>query len=105
SRRSSTRPRPPRPTHNRRRSISAGCSSMALRVHPRGEIHMSDSQGLVIVERKGAIATITVNRPEKLNALNSQVIGELIRKFHELLVPGEGQVPVRCAILTGVGEK
>lgn len=66
---------------------------------------MSDSQGLVIVERKGAIATITVNRPEKLNALNSQVIGELIRKFHELLVPGEGQVPVRCAILTGVGEK
>jgi len=65
---------------------------------------MVDSQGLVIVERKGAIATITINRPDKLNALNSQVIGELIRSFHALLVP-DGQPPVRCAILTGAGEK
>ncbi len=66
---------------------------------------MVESQGLVLVERKGAIATLTVNRPDKLNALNSQVIGELIRNFHALLVPAEGQTPVRCAILTGAGEK
>lgn len=62
-------------------------------------------QGLVIVERKGPIATLTINRPDKLNALSSSVIGELTRAFHALLVPSSGATPVRVAILTGAGDK
>lgn len=62
-------------------------------------------ESLVKVERKGSVATVVINRPEKLNALNSQVIHELTRAFHALLVPAPGEAPVRCAILTGAGEK
>lgn len=64
-----------------------------------------DIQSLVKVERKGFIATVTINRPDKLNALSSQVITDLIRAFHGLLVPAAGEAPIRCAILTGAGEK
>lgn len=64
-----------------------------------------NSQSLVIVERKGHIATVTINRPDKLNALSSEVISELIRAFHSLLVPVPGEAAIRCAILTGAGEK
>jgi enoyl-CoA hydratase len=47
------------------------------------------------------IATVTVNRPDKLNALNAATIGELDTCFAEL-----GRDPsVRVVILTGAGEK
>lgn len=62
------------------------------------------SQNLVTVDRKNLVATITINRPDKLNALNSEVIGELIRVFHMLLVPVKGEEMIRCAILTGAGK-
>src|SRR5437762_14118308 len=47
------------------------------------------------------IATITINRPEKLNALNMAVMGELREAFAAIKDDAE----VRVALLTGAGEK
>ena len=55
----------------------------------------------LLVERSGAVARVTVNRSEKLNALNAQVIGELEHCFRALGDDAE----VRVVILTGAGEK
>src|SRR6266849_1055185 len=55
----------------------------------------------VLYETKGPIAYVTVNRPEVLNALDSDTWGDLERAFEEALEdPG-----VRGVILTGAGEK
>lgn len=45
------------------------------------------------------VAVVTINRPDKLNALNQQVIAELDRMFTEL----GGREQVRAIILTGAG--
>jgi enoyl-CoA hydratase len=55
----------------------------------------------VSVERTGAIATVTIQRPDKLNALNARVVAELARAFADL---AGAEDPVRCAILTGAGK-
>jgi len=56
---------------------------------------------LVRVETADAVRTITVNRPEKLNALNSEVL-ELL----DVAVAGAGaDASLRCLIVTGAGEK
>jgi enoyl-CoA hydratase len=51
-------------------------------------------------DREG-IAFVTVNRPDKLNALNDATIGELQHCFEALAA----DVAVRAVILTGAGEK
>jgi enoyl-CoA hydratase len=58
----------------------------------------------VLVEKKGHVAKITIHRPDKLNALNARVVGELIRAFIELVHAKEGEEATRCAILTGTGK-
>src|SRR4051812_43174808 len=55
----------------------------------------------VTVERNGAIATVTIQRPDKLNALNARVVAQLTRAFQELAAAED---PVRCAVLTGAGK-
>ncbi|WP_437654335.1 enoyl-CoA hydratase/isomerase family protein [Sorangium sp. So ce1182] len=57
----------------------------------------------VAVERTGHVATVTIQRPDKLNALNPAVLVELTAAFHELLAPAEGG-EVRAAVLTGAGK-
>ncbi len=52
-------------------------------------------------ETKGAIATVTVNRPDKLNALNMAVMEELRAAFTAI----REDAAVRVAILTGEGLK
>jgi enoyl-CoA hydratase len=47
------------------------------------------------------IATVVVNRPEKLNALNRELIGELDDAVRRIA----GEPGVRAAIFTGAGEK
>ncbi|HZH02287.1 MAG TPA: enoyl-CoA hydratase-related protein [Myxococcaceae bacterium] len=49
----------------------------------------------------GAVATLTVNRPKALNALSSQVLGEIDGAVADL----ERQPGVRALIVTGAGEK
>jgi enoyl-CoA hydratase len=61
---------------------------------------MSYSQILFQVEESG-IALLTVNRPEKLNALSSAVIAELADAFGRIA----GDPAIRAAIVTGAGEK
>ncbi len=47
------------------------------------------------------IRVVTVDRPEKLNALNAQVLAELARE----IAAAESESELRCLILTGAGEK
>ena len=49
----------------------------------------------------GGVATITVNRPKVLNALNSPTLDELRRA----ILHCRGEEAVRCVIITGAGEK
>ena len=55
----------------------------------------------ILVEQKGAVTLITLNRPQALNALNSHVLEELIVAFAAF----EADASQRCAVLTGAGEK
>jgi enoyl-CoA hydratase len=50
-----------------------------------------------LVERRGAVTLVTLNRPQALNALNSEVLSELIEIF-EAYDSDESQ---RCLVLTG----
>ncbi|MDF1872956.1 enoyl-CoA hydratase [Vannielia sp.] len=51
----------------------------------------------IIVETNDHVCTIRLNRPEALNALNSQLIGELATAISD----ADGNKAVRCIILTG----
>ena len=57
---------------------------------------------MALVEYKvdGAVGTITINRPEALNALNSDVLTELEGVFDNV-----DQDVIRCLIITGAGDK
>ncbi len=59
---------------------------------------MSDA---VLVEIKDGIVLITLNRPEKLNALNYDLIDRLMAALDWI----EGEPAVRAVILTGAGER
>jgi enoyl-CoA hydratase len=51
----------------------------------------------ILVETKGAVTLITLNRPQALNALNSQVLADLIDAFAQY----DADDSQRCAVLTG----
>jgi len=55
----------------------------------------------LLIERDGAVAVVTVNRPKVLNALNTQTLDELRRAMLEL----KHDESVRAVIVTGSGEK
>jgi enoyl-CoA hydratase len=55
----------------------------------------------ITVERDGAVATVTLNRPSVLNALNAQLLNELKVAMSEL----DADASVRAVILTGSGAK
>src|ERR687897_102637 len=55
----------------------------------------------VDVERADFVATVTMNRPDALNAFNSDQLNELLDIFRSL----RDDRTVRCVILTGAGEK
>ena len=55
----------------------------------------------LLVERDGAVLVITINRPEKLNALNTKTVTELGAAVQE----AKADAAVRVVVLTGAGEK
>ncbi|HXG54812.1 MAG TPA: enoyl-CoA hydratase-related protein [Vicinamibacterales bacterium] len=61
---------------------------------------LTDLQNLLL-DTSGGVATITVNRPKVLNALNAQTLDELRRTALAL----KADAGVRCVIITGAGEK
>jgi enoyl-CoA hydratase len=56
---------------------------------------------LIRIERDGAVAIVTIHRPEKRNALSAQVRAELISVFDEL----RDDDSVRVLVITGAGDK
>ncbi|HPF35566.1 MAG TPA: enoyl-CoA hydratase-related protein [Candidatus Krumholzibacteria bacterium] len=55
----------------------------------------------LLLETRGAVALVTVNRPEKMNALNAQVLADLKACFGAL----RADAAVKAVVLTGAGEK
>ncbi|SEJ40500.1 short chain enoyl-CoA hydratase [Sphingobium sp. AP50] len=55
----------------------------------------------ILVEQRDAVTLITLNRPQALNALNSQVLKDLSAAFAAY----DADPAQRCAVLTGSGEK
>jgi enoyl-CoA hydratase/carnithine racemase len=56
---------------------------------------------ILLQSREGDIVTLTINRPEKLNAMTKPLWGEL----GDAMVALSAQDDVRCIILRGAGEK
>ncbi|HUS61065.1 MAG TPA: enoyl-CoA hydratase [Acidimicrobiales bacterium] len=54
----------------------------------------------LVVERAGGIVTVTFNRPEKKNAVDSQMWNELLATFEEVSINDDDRV----LVLTGAGE-
>lgn len=55
----------------------------------------------ILAQTTDGISTITINRPQQLNALNKETIEELNAALSEL----EKDIAVRVVIITGAGEK
>ena len=55
----------------------------------------------ILVEQKGAVTLVTLNRPQALNALNAAVLRDLIAAFKAY----DADPSQRCAVVTGAGEK
>jgi enoyl-CoA hydratase len=57
------------------------------------------SEPVILVNKADGIATVTLNRPEKLNALNRELRSEFCRTMQELRDDSE----VRVVVITGAG--
>lgn len=55
----------------------------------------------LLLERDAGVATVTINRPKVLNALNAQTLDDLHRAMRELQQDSD----VRVVILTGAGDR
>jgi enoyl-CoA hydratase/carnithine racemase len=55
----------------------------------------------ILLDKKNAIAYVTLNRPKVLNALNMATMEELRSTFHDI----KNDADIRVVILTGAGEK
>lgn len=55
----------------------------------------------ILMEREGRVAILTINRPEKLNALNEQVRADLLAALADV----EQDDGVGVVVITGAGEK
>jgi enoyl-CoA hydratase len=51
----------------------------------------------LLVEQKGPVTLVTLNRPQALNALNSQVLADLLAAFSAF----DADASQRCAVITG----
>lgn len=63
-----------------------------------------ESREFVFEKRDGAVAIVTIVRPDKLNALSRQVVAELTGTFEGLSATAQAGGGIRAAILTGEGK-
>jgi enoyl-CoA hydratase len=66
-----------------------------------GETELSNSYETILVERRDRVAIVTINRPEKRNALNIQTRAEGAAVLDDL----RADDAVRVVVLTGAGDK
>ena len=62
---------------------------------------MSENYENILVEKQGAVAVLTINRPDKLNALNQQTHAEGVSALAALA----NDADVRVVVIKGAGEK
>jgi enoyl-CoA hydratase len=55
----------------------------------------------ILIEREDGVGIVTLNRPDKLNAMNRKLSGELREAVKEL----DGDEGIGCIVVTGAGEK
>ena len=55
----------------------------------------------ILVERRGRVGLVTLNRPEKLNALSSELVNQLERALHEL----DEDNAIGAIVITGAGDR
>jgi 2-(1,2-epoxy-1,2-dihydrophenyl)acetyl-CoA isomerase len=55
----------------------------------------------VLYERRGGIAIVTLNRPERMNALTRQMLETLVVRLEQ----ARDDRDVRCVVVTGAGER
>ena len=61
---------------------------------------MTDNSG-VVLEKRGRAFWITINRPEKRNAINGDVVAGIARGYRD----AHDDPDVRVIVLTGAGDK
>jgi 2-(1,2-epoxy-1,2-dihydrophenyl)acetyl-CoA isomerase len=77
--------------------LVAACLVVYLWQSPRREKTMTETT--ILLQRDGAVARLTLNRPERLNALTLGMLGELSAALTDL----DGDDTIRAVILTGTG--
>ena len=63
---------------------------------------MPDYETLLVSQEEGGVMVVTLNRPERLNAMNTQMMTDLRTLFEDLYVHPD---QARAVILTGAGER
>src|SRR5438477_3134260 len=86
---------------NDRWKMSRLCGLLFLTEIESGAGKVSQSYETILVERRGSVAIITINRPEKRNALNIQTRTEGAAVLDELRADDS----VRVVVFTGAGDK
>src|SRR5262249_40415592 len=81
---------------------AAQCAAVAANsAHHRQRSRYRMPEQYIVVTRDAPIATAIINRPDKLNALNWELIAELADRLEEL----DSDDAIRCVVLTGAGER
>jgi enoyl-CoA hydratase/carnithine racemase len=55
----------------------------------------------ILLERRGGVGLVTLNRPEKLNALNAELVDQLVSALHDL----DADEGVGAIVITGAGDR
>lgn len=62
---------------------------------------MPENYQYILVDRDERVGIVTLNRPDALNALNSQLVAELINALENL----DRDEEIRCIVITGAGDR
>ncbi len=78
------------------------CSWHTVSLHYNHSIHHSvPTVSVILFDHSNAVATVTINRPDKLNALNADVL----RHLWETLLGIQANADIRAVVITGAGSK